>query len=369
MRKTPFRSLAIVAIGVSLVLAGCGQDEVVEKEPIVRAVKVVTVGGDSGTQQRTFPGRVQALDQVDLSFRVDGPLIEFPDEGDFVSKGKLIARIDPRDYRISLSAARAEVERTDADFRRYSALYEKDAVSKAQLDQALAARDVARAQLDQAEADLGDTSLRAPFTGRVAATFIENFQDVKAKEPVLSFINVNQVEIVVDVPENIVSSFRTVQLDSKFAARFDAAPGREFETRVNEVATQADPRTQTFRVTFILPQPEGLNVLPGMTANVKRYAPPGENVEIVVPAVAIFADGAGSPQVWVVDRTTGRVERRPVRTGELSGADSIVVLEGLEPGEDIAVSAVTQLHDGMTVRPIDEVVLERFVPGQEVGGS
>ena len=369
MRKTPFRGPAIVAIFVSLVLAGCGQDEVVEKEPIVRAVKVVTVGGDSGTQQRTFPGRVQALDQVDLSFRVDGPLIEFPDEGDFVSKGKLIARIDPRDYRISLSAARAEVDRTDADFRRYSSLYEKDAVSKAQLDQALAARDVARAQLDQAEADLADTSLRAPFSGRVAATFIENFQDVKAKEPVLSFINVNQVEIVVDVPENIVSSFRTVQLDSKFAARFDAAPGREFETRVNEVATQADPRTQTFRVTFILPQPEGVNVLPGMTANVKRYAPPGEHVEIVVPAVAVFADQAGSSQVWVVDRTTGMVELRPVRTGELSGADSIVVLEGLEPGEDIAVSAVTQLRDGMTVRPIDEVVLQRFDPGQEVGGS
>ncbi len=355
MRISSVRGFAIAAIGVSIVLSGCGRKEVVERAPVARAVKVVTVGGDSA-QSRTFPGRVEASDQVDLSFRVGGPLIEFPVlEGDFVGKGQLAARIDPRDYRIRLDAARAEVERTDADFRRYSVLYEKDAVSKAQLDQALAARDVARAQEEDAAANLDDTYLRVPFSGRIAETFVENFQDVKAKEPILSLINVSQVEIVVDVPENLVARFKEIQRDSRFAARFDAAPGREFETRVSEVATQADPRTQSFRVTFTLPQPEGVNVLPGMTATVTRNPPPGESVEIVVPAIAIFADEAGSPHVWVVDRTTGRVERRPVRTGELTETDSIVVLEGLVPGEDIAVSAVSQIRDGMTVRPIEEV--------------
>ena len=177
MRKASVRGFAIVAIGASLVLTGCGGKEVVEKAPVIRAVKIVTVGGDSA-QTRSFPGRVEASDQVDLSFRVGGPLVEFPVlEGDFVKKGQLTARIDPRDYRIRLDAARAEVERTDADFRRYSALYEKDAVSKAQLDQALAARDVALAHEEDAVANLDDTFLRAPFDARVAETFVENFQD------------------------------------------------------------------------------------------------------------------------------------------------------------------------------------------------
>ena len=355
MRNSSVRSIAVAAIGVSLVLIGCGSNEVVEQAPVVRAVKVVTVGDDSA-QNRSFPGRVQASDQVDLSFRVGGPLVELPVlEGDFVSSGKTVARIDPRDYRIQVDAARAEVERTDADFRRYSALYEKDAVSKAQLDQALAARDVARAFLEDAESALGDSALRAPFSGRIAEVFVENFQDVKAKDPILSLINVNRVEIVIDVPENLVAGFKATQRDSRFFARFDAAPGQEFATRVSEVATQADPRTQSFRVTFTLPQPEGVNVLPGMTATVIRYPPPGESIEIVLPAVAIFADEAGSPHVWVVDRETGAVERRSVRTGELSQTDSIVVLEGLVPGEDVAVSAVSQIRDGMTVRPIEEV--------------
>ena len=356
MRKASVRGFAIVAIGASVVLSGCGGKEVVEKAPVIRAVKIVTVGGDSA-QSRSFPGRVEASDQVDLSFRVGGPLVEFPVlEGDFVKKGQLTARIDPRDYRIRLDAARAEVERTDADFRRYSALYEKDAVSKAQLDQALAARDVALAHEEDAVANLDDTFLRAPFDARVAETFVENFQDVQAKEPILSLMNIDQVEIVVDIPENIIAGLKATQRDSRFNARFDAAPGQEFETRVSEAATQADPRTQSFRVTFTLPQPEGVNVLPGMTATVIRYPPPGESIEIVLPAVAIFADEAGSPHVWVVDRETGAVERRSVRTGELSDTDSIVVLEGLVRGEDVAVSAVSQIRDGMTVRPIEEVI-------------
>ena len=355
MRKSSVRGFAIAAIGVSVVLSGCGRDKVVERAPVVRAVKVVTVGGDSA-QSRAFPGMVEASDQVDLSFRVGGPLIEFPVlEGDFVTKGQMAARIDPRDYRIRLDAARAEVERAEADFRRYSALYEKDAVSKAQLDQALAARDVARAQEEDAAANLDDTYLRAPFSGRIAEAFVENFQDVTAREPILSLISVTQVKIVVDIPENLVARFKATQRESRFVARFDAAPGQEFAARPSEVATQADPRTQSFRVTFTLPQPEGINVLPGMTATVVRYPPPGESIEIVVPAVAIFADETGSPHVWIVDRATGAVERRSVRTGKLSDTDSIVVLEGLVLGEDVAVSAVSRIRDGMTVRPIEEV--------------
>ncbi len=356
MRNLLINGAAIVAVGVLVVLAGCGRNEAVEKEPVVRAVKVITAGGGSGDMSRSFPGQVEAADQVDLSFRVGGPLIEVPViEGDFVKKGQTVARIDPRDYRIRLDAARAEVERTDADFRRYSALYEKDAVSKAQLDQALAARDVARAQAEDAEAALNDSTLRAPFSGRIAEAFVENFQDVRAKEPILSLVNVKQVEIVVDVPENLVAALRTVQLDSRFTARFDAAPGREFDATVSEVATQADPRTQSFRVTFTLPQPEGVNVLPGMTANVRRYAPPGEHVDIMVPAIAVFADEAGSPHVWVVDRGAGTVERRSVRTGDLAETGSIVILDGLAQGEDVAISGVSRLRDGMTVRPVEEV--------------
>jgi RND family efflux transporter MFP subunit len=350
------RSRSLLILGVIILLCGCADRAPTEREPVVRPAKVMVVGGTGEMGSRSFPGRVQASDQVDLSFRVAGPLIEFPvGEGDLVRSGQLLARLDPRDFRIRLDAARAEMERTDADFRRYSALYERDAVSRAQLDQARAARDVAKARLDDAEAAFQDTNLKAPFTARIGETFVENFQDVQAREPILSLVEVTRVEIEVDIPENLIARFRASDGIGRVTARFDAAPDQEFDATVAEIAAQADPRTQTFRATLSLPQPEGINVLPGMSAIVVRYPPPGEEVRIAVPAIAVFADEAGVSHVWVVDPGSNAVKSRRVTTGDLTGTDSIVISGGLAPGETIAISATTQLRDGMTIRPVEEV--------------
>ena len=337
-------------------LSACSEKAPPELEEVVRPVKVMIVGTGAGIGGRTFPGSVQATGQVDLSFRVGGPLIEFPVmEGDLVAKGQVLARIDPRDFHITLNAARAQLERTDADFRRYSALYEKDAVSKAQLDQARAAREVARASFDDAEAALDDANLRAPFAARVGATFVENFQDVVAKDAILSLVDVTSVDVLVDIPENLVASFRPEMIDSPLTVSFDAAPGKEFEVKVKEIAAQADPRTQTFRATVTLPQPEGVNVLPGMTADVTRHAAPDESQPIVVPAVAVMADAAGRPYIWLVDSASNTLSRRMVETGALTGSDSLEIVSGLSSGELIAISAASRLRDGMKIQPVEEV--------------
>ena len=356
-RQTMITSKQASLVGfllLALGITGCGGGEVEEQAPVARPVKTVVVGG-GGEVERSLPGRVHASNQVDLSFRVGGPLIEFPArEGATVAKDELLARIDPRDYEIKLNMAMATREKSEADYQRMTALYEKDAVSKAQLDQAKAARDVARAAVDDAEAQLADTELRAPFAARVGETFVENFQDVRPKESILSLVDVDAVEIEVDVPETRVARFRGEP--GRIAARFDSAPGREFELTVKEVAAQADPVTQTFRATLTMPQPEGINLLPGMTATVIGFRSDGADGDVVViPAIAVFADETGASHVWVVDAEANSVHRRPIRTGGLRGSDRIEVVEGLRPGEVIAVSAVTQLREGMAIRPIDEV--------------
>ena len=321
---------------------------------LVRPVKTLVVGG-SAARPTSYPARVEAANQVDLSFRVGGPLLEFPAlEGQLVREGALLARIDPRDFQIRLDAARADFDRADADLRRFSALYEKEAVSQAQLDQASAARDVARARLDDAEASLRDTYLRATFRGLIAQTYAENFQEVGPGQPILSLIDVTQVKVVVDAPEAVLAQVSRPQV-GRITARFDTAPQREFELRLREVATQADPRTQTYRVTFQMPQPEGVNVLPGMTATVTRYPSTESAATLVVPAVAVFADVSGSSHVWVVDPQAMTVASHAVTTGDLAGSDSIVITAGLEPGQRIAVTGVSQLREGMKVRELSDV--------------
>ena len=161
-----------------IIMESCGDGEVEKKEPVTRPVKTMIVGGGvSGV--RSLPGSVQAANRVEMSFRVGGPLIDFPvKEGEKVNKGKLLARIDPRDYQIAVDKAKAEFAKADADYKRYQQLYEKEAVALADLELRQAQRDVAKANLDNADANLKDTSLYAPFKGEIGETYFEKGEDI-----------------------------------------------------------------------------------------------------------------------------------------------------------------------------------------------
>ncbi len=351
--------LGLAATLLLLISAACGEPQVAEAPQVVRPVKLMTVGaGTAAAGTKSFPGRVEALNQVDLSFRVGGPLVALPvKEGQQVRRGQTLARIDTRDFDIGLQSARASAERTEADLRRFTALYEKAAISEAQLDQAQAAADVAKAALADAEANLADTNLAAPFSGVIGETFVENFQEVRPKEPVLSLIDVSRVKLVVDLPEFLVANIRAAK-GVKMFARFDAAPGEDLDVTLSELAAQADPRTQTYRATLLMDQPKGIDVLPGMTANVfgsqAEAAQQGE-AQLIVPAIAVVADDAGEAFVWVVAGEPMAASKRAVTTGELAGSDSIEIVSGLSSGETIAISAVSALTDGMEVRPLEEI--------------
>lgn len=356
MNKYRLKSLAglaaLIIINVST-LFGCAEPDQPVPPAQARPVKTLVVSGGAA-REAIFPARVAAVNQVDLAFRVGGPLVSFPvREGRLVRRGQELAQIDSRDFQIRLDSAQAQLERAEADFRRFSALYEKEAVSEAQLDQSRAARDVARSQVEDSRAALDDTRLKAPFTALVGERFVENFQDVQAKQPILSLVDVSSVDIVFDVPESVLA---TVQRDvnRRLIARFDTAPGQDFDLRLKEIAAQADPRTQTYRVTFTMPQPSTLNILPGMTAYVHASADESEGASrVLVPALAVFGDDGGRPSVWIVkDDLT--VERRSVTTGEVSGNDRIEIQDGLSDGDRIAVTATALLKEGMKIRLLDE---------------
>ena len=132
----------------------------------------------------------------------------------------------------------------------------------------------------------------------------------------------------------------------------DALPGEELELDLLEIALQADAATGTYRTTFVLPQPQGIVLLPGMAVQVIAYQE-DQIGHPVIPAVAVGSGPEGA-RVWVVDTDTMTVSSRSVTTGGLTGSDSVEILSGLEPGETIANSAVQTLRDGMTIRKLEE---------------
>jgi len=361
--------LVICTVSLAL-LSACGQSEEPAKTvETVRPVKLMKVGGSLAGKTRKLPGTVRAADRVDLAFQVPGTLAEFPvKEGQIVKKGTLVARIDPRDYETNLrnaegtsAKAQAALAYAIAEYKRYVKVKETDAgaVSDSMVSLKRAAEKVARAELQSAQAtvaaakdQLGYTRLKAPFDGVIAQKYVDNYQEVQAKQAVLSLQNVTDVEVLIDVPELMVAPIRKTL--PRFYAEFTADPKRRFELQIKEFATQADSVTQTYRVVLVMPAPAGIRILPGMTVNVAiEFTEEAEAAEILVPASAVFADDAGHTQVWVIDPQTMKAQRRAVVTGELSGGDSIRIVSGLNADETIAVSGVSMLSEGQTVRALE----------------
>ena len=345
--------LVVLAGALSLGLVACGDSGPAEEAEVVRPVKTIVVGGAGNGFRREFPGTVRASNRVDLAFQVQGPLTELNViEGQEVERGFVIAQIDPRDFRSARNAAKARFDRAQGDFERDKTLYEQGHVAKARLDRTAAQRDIAQSELEQAAKRLNDATLRAPFDGVIARRYVENFQDVRQKEPIVSLQDVTNLEIVMNLPESIISQRSQSEPRANIWAKFDSAPDEELPLTIKEVAAEADPTTRTYEVTASFELPEGANILPGMTASViGEVQDDGTSLTMSVPSSAIFGEPQGGTGVfvWIVDEATMQVDRRAVTVGPLSGGN-IVVTSGLNLGDRVVTAGVHYLRSGQKVK-------------------
>ena len=347
------RFLVLAGLAAVLLITGCEKKEEPVPEEVVRPVKVMAVAGSGAGGSMTYPGKTRANRRVELSFKVPGPLVELPvEEGQAVKKGQLIARILPRDFKINLDQANAQAVNAQRQYERYKELYVRRQVSKADFDRYKASRDVAAAQLEDAKNALKDTYLRAPFDGIVAKRHVENFEEVQAKQPIVFFQDNSKIEVLVDAPETVIATLRRDNDTIEAYATFAVAPGKRFPLTLKEYSTEADPQTQTYQVVLLMDQPEGINILPGMTATVTGSRPDADTaaVRIIIPAIAVMEDPQEKAFVWLLDRETMAVRKQAVTAGEMTGADRIEILDGLDGGETLVTSGVTKLREGMKVR-------------------
>ena len=376
----PSRLRSLMALlCIPLALGACGQrDDGAPAEPAARPVRTVVVGDSASNELRRFPGRVEATQQAELSFRVSGQLREvLVREGDRVEAGSVIARLDPTDFETTLADRQATFDNAERNYRRASELVESGSISRLDYDRMEAQFRSAEAALEQARNNLAYTELHAPFTGRIAQRLVENFEEVQARQPVFYLQGDQQLDVVIDLPETIIRQVRrgdAVAMDEDVAtseaarvrawATFNDHPELRLPLTLREVATRADASTQTYRVTFSMPPPSAFTVLPGMTAEVAVDFSPllsGDNV-FWLPAQAVQADAALTAQVWVYDSSSGTVSAQPVETGRLAG-DRIQVLSGLEGGEEVVAVGAPYLSEGMRVRPMPQLEQAEPRPG------
>ncbi len=336
-----------------IIMASCGekQEEIVEE--VVRPVKSMLVGRPVVGMAKVFPGKIEASQVADLAFQVSGRLIEFPIlEGQMVQKGQLIAQLEPRDFEIVVNETRAKRDLAAVELNRSEQLLAREVASQSTVDKKRAALEISRAGLEAAERDLAYASLRAPFSGLIARKYVENFQNVKAKELIVRFQDIEHVDISLDLPESLVIDLGESQ-EPTMEVEFESVPGRFFTAKYKEHKSEADPATQTYNVILTMEAPEDLTVLPGMTVKVRTTLQTRDvsSAQFLIPASAVFADEKGQPFVWLVDPETHRVKAQSIKVGVLA-RDSIYVEKGLKQGARIVTAGVHFIRENMKIKPM-----------------
>lgn len=330
------------------------------------------------TEVQTIPreyrldGIVEAIKSTTVSAQIQGRVEEILyDVDDYVEKNAVLVRLRDKELRAGVSQAAAEIKSASAqleqakdEFARTKDLYSKELVSASAMDQATAdlmsaeARlEAATAALDQANEQLEYTQIRAPYSGIVTHRHVEPGEVVNAGQPVMAGIALEELRVIVDVPQSVVAAVRNnahvhVYLPDgqPGATEIEHAASDEPMIEVEKVTVFpfADLGSNTFKVRLTLPP--GINALfPGMF--VKTGFVVGEKEELVVPeeAVVYRSEVTG---VYVIE--AGHIQFRQIRLGRaLRGAH--VVLAGLEAGEAVALDPIAagslhraQLSDALT---------------------
>ncbi|WP_299442571.1 efflux RND transporter periplasmic adaptor subunit [uncultured Rhodospira sp.] len=351
----------LVAVAV---LIGFMPGIVMAEPDIARPARIAEAKAADAMEVHTFPARTEAVQVVDLSFRVPGLLQDLPvKEGELVPEGEVIARLDPTQYERNVREAEVNLTSARQDFERKSQLVAENAVSRQAYDDARNALDLAEVALEKARQDLAYTTLSAPFDAIVSRRLVESFTNIQAGQPVVRLQDVSEIRVSADIPEYLIA---THSQDDPLAveAVFPFLADRVFPLAFREISTEADDVAQTYRVEYGMPRPEDAGILPGMTATMRARLPRANTVEgavtvppgALVPATPTAENGDGADAedsffVWVVTSDNGAVSRRPVTVARMTN-DLAFIAAGLKAGDKVVTAGVHHLREGMRVRPL-----------------
>ncbi len=317
----------------------------------MRPVRVIEAGRSLPAEQR-FPGFAEAQEYSYLDFRVSGMIITMNvDQGWNVRKGDLLALLDPRDYTLRVSATEASWRQSSLQLERYANLYARQAISRQEYEIVQARNENDRAAYRQAQNDLHDTRLEAPFSGNIEEKYVENHQHVAPGQRIFKLTDPRRLQFRFTLPETMGV---LLQSDSiRWSIAFDAVPGQRFEAYADRIVTSSDGMgiPVILRISDATFAPIMGQVLPGDACLAILQLPSSMQAEITLPLSSVFYDPqSGKTSVWKVSRADSTLSLVPVRMGKPTGNNVVEILGGVDPGELILTAGVTMVSAGEKVR-------------------
>ncbi len=341
-------SLMIIVLMV-ITMTHCAPKK--EGQPaIVQKVKVARPEQESSISGRSFPGIIREAAEVNLAFRVAGPIKNiYVKEGDYVRRGALVALIDPRDYEIQAGVAEAQYSQMKGEYDRLTELSSRKSLADNDYEKAVAGEKMLGMKLQNARDQLNDTRLYAPFSGYIQSVKYEEGEMVNTGMTIATLIDVKSYLVEVDLP---TAFFLRKEDFSAFSCSQPMVPGETYPLELVSTQMKAGS-SQLYRTTFRLDPKVNPDLAPGMTVSVRiDYRNEGE-APLSLPMTALFREDDRSC-VWKFDPSSSTVKKQVVTTGDMSGDGRITILSGITGQDEIVVAGVHALADGERVTLLQE---------------
>lgn len=349
--KKKFTKTFLFALAMFSVFS-CGRSDVQEK--IVRPVKVEqTVLEQNADNSFVIPASVSESRETKLSFRVGGPLIMLNDiVGSYVKAGDVIAKIDPRDFKIALDATEARYKLAKAEYERYKKLVEQGSVSKSVFDQMETSYTLAKTDYESASNAFVDTELKAPFSGYINGVFVNNFEEVIPGSPIVSFLDISKFEV-----NGWISVKDAAYVGAETAFTCIVKQGKE-EVRIpgklKEIGSKTSFSKQSLPITITINSSDEVKLWAGMPTYLEITKGSAQtNASVFVSVGSVFTRD-NMTKVWVFNADSNTVSSQVVTTGKVLDNGKVEILKGLSGNETIVCAGANYLFEGQKVKKMEE---------------
>jgi len=360
MNKKTYHHLVCCFIPVFFILigllSGCSSSKGKETTEKPVAVEIKRIKAMDLPVEVETTGRLSANKDVTLMAEVSGSVKTYlADMGDTVERNQALVKINPVDYQLALNEAKANLTSAQAQldlatksYERSKALLLRDVISKDTFDKSesqykasLAGLNRIKAMVDIARERLNKTTIRAPFSGRVANRMVEVGQTVGPGQPVMSIVDLDPMRVRIGLSEK---DYIHLDLDDPVSVSIDAFPENSITARIDMIGVKSDPRTNTFDVDILVDNPDH-RLKAGLTARVRITADIIPNTILIPQSTILFRER--NKEVYIVD-ANNKAQRRLLRLGVNVGAD-VQVLAGLSENDRLVITGGQYLNPDVNV--------------------
>jgi RND family efflux transporter MFP subunit len=339
MKNIFYRSTATALVLSIAVLYGCTHEPQPKDDDSAVNVKIEPVTGSDDAGTFDYTGSIEENSSTALSFPTLGTIEKIHvSEGDVVSAGQLLARLDPTSAQGILDAAEAALKQAQDGYNRIKSIYDKGSLPEVQMVDIETKLQQAQSSFSIAKKNLQNCTLYSPVSGVIGKKMAETGESAIVGKTVLTVLDISSVKAAISVPENEIS---LIPADGKSEITVEALGDKVFYGTAIEKSVSATMVSHTYPAHITIANPKQ-EMLPGMVCKV-RIRTGSASREITIPINVVQTMSGGQKFVWADNR--GTAKRIGITTGMAKG-NRVVVTSGLSAGDQIITEGYQKVSEG-----------------------